>query len=147
MRRIIYVAGPMAKPPMDDNIRRAMSAGAALIGLGFTPILPQLSFYMAVHYPQSWETWLDVDKPLVLKSDGVLRLDGESKGADLEEQWARDADIPVFYAVSEVAEYFRPSTVYDAIDNMYRRVGQQDDEAIDGWAWAGHVPEGHRGAK
>lgn len=107
MRKVIYIAGPMAKPPMDDNIRRAMSTGEALMRLGFSFIMPQLCFYFAVHYPHSWKEWLELNKPLVLKSDGLIRLDGESEGADLEVSWATEAGIPVFRAVSEIERYFR----------------------------------------
>lgn len=131
MRRIIYVAGPMMLGSMAHNIAQAMAAGAKLIEAGFTPILPQLSFFMSIQYEQTWETWLDVDKPLVLKSSAVLRLPGESRGADLEVKWADEAGIPVFYDIAELVAHSpgQPPPVpteerpvwYYVIDDMHER--------------------------
>jgi len=100
VRKLIYLAGPMALGNMADNIGKAWTAAERLRDAGFTPITPQDNFFGSiVGKRRSHAEWLDIDKPLVLASAAVLRLPGESKGADMEVEWATAAGIPVFYNV------------------------------------------------
>lgn len=97
MRKIIYLAGPMALGNMADNIGQAWAAAERLRDAGFTPITPQDNFFGSiVGKRRSHAEWLDIDKPLVLASTAVLRLPGESKGADMEVVWAMEARIPIY---------------------------------------------------
>lgn len=49
--------------------------------------------------------WIEVDLPWVVASDAVLRLPGESTGADMETSCARDHGVPVFGSVAEVVAW------------------------------------------
>lgn len=100
MRKLIYLAGPMALGNMADNIGQAWAAAERLRDAGFTPITPQDNFFGSiVGKRRSHAEWLDIDEPLVHVSAAVLRLPGESKGADREVEWATAAGIPVFHNV------------------------------------------------
>jgi hypothetical protein len=87
----------MALGNMADNIGQAWAAAERLRDAGFTPITPQDNFFSSIAGKRrSHAEWLDIDKPLVLASAAVLRLPGESKGADMEVVWATEAHIPVY---------------------------------------------------
>src|SRR5258705_9522024 len=83
-RRRIYVAGPYSLGDPVVNTRRAISIGSALLGRGFVPFVPHLSLFWHLCEPQDYETWLAYDFEWLKACDGLLRLDGESAGADRE---------------------------------------------------------------
>lgn len=103
MRRIIYLAGPMALGNMSDNIAQAWAAAERLRDAGYTPVVPQDNFFGSISGKRrSHDEWLDIDEPPVLASAAVLRLPGTSKGADKETSWARAAGIPVFHDIEHL---------------------------------------------
>jgi hypothetical protein len=57
--------------------------------------------------------WLGIDLPWVARSDAVLRLPGESRGADAEVAEAERNGIPVFYAVEDVIGWSQRGATYD----------------------------------
>ena len=99
-RTRVYVAGPISQGDEAVNVAVGMSFCDLLFDLGYSPFNPFLSSHWHEMTPRTWEEWLDYDKPWLLASDAVLRLPGPSKGADLEEEWARSEGIPVFLATS-----------------------------------------------
>ena len=53
--------------------------------------------------PKPYETWIKLDEEWVLRCDALLRLPGESKGADAEVAQAKKHRIPVYYSIEEDA--------------------------------------------
>lgn len=51
------------------------------------------------------ESWYQMDLVIVAHCDGLLRLPGESVGADLEVAEARRLSLPVFFSVDEVVNW------------------------------------------
>ena len=98
----VYVAGPYTKGDVELNVRNAIDATSQLIALGFAPFCPHLSHYVDKIHPHSWQKWMDIDIEFLISYDIVLRLPGESKGADLEVETANKAGIPIFYSISEI---------------------------------------------
>lgn len=98
----VYIAGPISKGPLEENIRRGAEAGIRLIKAGFAPLVPQLTCYMGGPAPEvlpggtTHDDWMATDLPWVAVSDAVLRLPGWSKGADTEVAMARGLGIPVY---------------------------------------------------
>lgn len=92
----VYVAGPMTKGDPKENLRRAIEAGERLIAAGLAPHLPQLMYTWGEFHPHSHTSWLQIDLPWVEAADAVVRLGGESKGADMETACAEKAGVPVF---------------------------------------------------
>ncbi len=43
-----------------------------------------------------------MDKAWIAHMDALLRLPGESQGADIEEETARALGLPVFYSIAEL---------------------------------------------
>lgn len=100
MRHRVYVSGPLSSSgDREQNVRRAMQAGLDLINAGFAPLVPHLTHFMDGTDSLGHDTWLDVDLQWVRAADAVLRLPGESKGADIEVWHANDVSIPVYHSV------------------------------------------------
>jgi 4-hydroxy-3-methylbut-2-en-1-yl diphosphate synthase IspG/GcpE len=57
-------------------------------------------------FPQGYDTWLTLDIEWLSVCDCLLRLPGESKGADIEVEYAREHMIPVFYTIEQLIEYY-----------------------------------------
>jgi hypothetical protein len=118
--RVVYVSGPISKGDLIDNIRRAHWAGVALLKAGLAPCIPHGSCFWgnrirdAAFVPElstddiTHAEWLAIDLEIVGRCDAVLRLDGESKGADMEVAHARDRNIPVFFRLEDVLTWAAP---------------------------------------
>jgi hypothetical protein len=122
-RRVVYISGPI-KGDLAANIGQATAAFKRLAEAGLAPICPHWSAFSGpvlvsstggtVYAFASVEgcglshaEWLAVDLALVERSDAVLRLPGESKGADMETDHARARGIPVFDTVSSLLAWAR----------------------------------------
>jgi hypothetical protein len=103
MKRI-YVASPYSLGDPLTNVRRQINAAEELINAGFVPFLPLLSHYQNEIHSHDYETWVRLDNSWIEVCHAVLRLPGESKGADGEVALARELGIPVYYSVGELVE-------------------------------------------
>ena len=125
-RRRVYIAGPISKGDLHHNIAQADEAFAALAKAGFAPLCPHWSAFAGSAYrdgcgnvcgvatvtsdlPLSHDDWLGVDLAWVAVADAVLRLPGESRGADRETAEANRRRLPVFSSVGDVIAHFAAS--------------------------------------
>jgi len=93
---LVYVAGPYSKPDPVSNTTTAMEVGDRLLNTQkCVPVIPHLSLFQHLRTPRPYEFWLGMDMALVKRCDFILRIPGESAGADREEQFAKENDIPV----------------------------------------------------
>lgn len=116
MRRRVYIAGPISRGDLPVNIQRATEAFFRLLKAGFAPLCPHWSAYsggpfdapVPLRLPSgtSHDDWMNADLPWVAVSHAVLRLPGESAGADREEELARSMGIPVFQCEVHLIDYF-----------------------------------------
>lgn len=95
IRGVAYVSGPYSIGDPVLNTRAAIDAGNRLADAGYTVIIPHLSHFWHMIHPHDWNFWLMQDMVLVTRCDLLVRLPGESKGADMEEAVARANNIPV----------------------------------------------------
>ncbi len=124
MRKRIYIAGPISKGNLAENVNRATAAFVALAKAGFAPFCPHWSCYASpatrvsehvvsnlgtVHGSEEMQhaDWMGVDLAWVTVSDGVLRLPGESTGADMEVAEAKRLGLPVFESLQSVIDHDR----------------------------------------
>ncbi len=125
MRKRVYLAGPISRGDLAHNVNQATAAFIELAKAGFAPFCPQWSVFsggcwnglagvnviafgtVAGDSRMSHADWLGVDLPWVGVSDAVLRLPGESTGADMEVDFARLNRVPVFQSVKELIEHFQ----------------------------------------
>lgn len=105
----IYVAGPYTKGDVAVNVRKAYEAADRLADLGFAPFVPHATHFWHMLFPRPYEFWLDLDNQFLPCCAAVLRLPGESSGADKEVALARKLGIPVFTEIDQVTKHFGES--------------------------------------
>lgn len=120
MKRV-YIAGPISRGDLAQNINRASMVFERLALAGLNPFCPHWSCFSG---PARWchfgdglrvesvagaqpnalthADWLRVDLAWVAVADAVLRLPGESVGADQECAFAAMSGIPVFTSEYEL---------------------------------------------
>lgn len=91
----VYIAGPYTVGDVAENVARAIEAWHLLTAKGYNVYCPHLSHFLHLHKQLPWERWLELDLVWMSVCDVVVRLPGESKGADLECEHARNQGIPV----------------------------------------------------
>ena len=101
----IYIAGPYSRPDPVVNVRAAIVVADELCAAGFVPFVPHLSHLWHLIAPKEYQTWLAYDLHWLSVCDAVIRLPGESPGADRECESARILGLPVFGTVAEVVEW------------------------------------------
>lgn len=103
MRRLrVYIAGPYTKPDPCVNTNRACRVWDDLWHLGFAPFCPHWSHFQHTMRPLPYADWLAFDLEWLPACDALLRLDGESSGADAEVEAARKIGMPVVHSVEEL---------------------------------------------
>lgn len=116
---MILVAGPYRSgtndepEKMEENLRRLESVTLAIFRLGHIPMigewvaLPLLR--LAGCQQPGDEAWQEILYPvanrLITRCDAVLRLPGESKGADEDVRLAQALNLAVYYRVDDVPGY------------------------------------------
>lgn len=108
MRPMIYIAGPYTHPDPVANTREAILVGMALYEHeGAVPIVPHLSILAHLIEPRPVDFWYRFDLGLLERCDALLRLPGESTGADNEVVWALENGISVFTDKQELIAWVR----------------------------------------
>lgn len=91
----VYIAGPMTIGDSFSHVRTALELAEDLWYWGYAPFVPHMNFAWHLVYPKSHEEWLDYDFNWLRLCDCVVRLPGDSVGADLEVAEAKRLGIPV----------------------------------------------------
>lgn len=103
----VYLSGPITKGSRNWNYFQACESERQLMLAGFSPLNPMRSMVL----PFAWdsdmphELWLSVDLPWVECADAVLRLPGESDGAEIECSHAAIKGIPIFHSLEDLEEW------------------------------------------
>lgn len=95
----VYIAGPYTKGDVAVNVRNAIAAADTLLAAGHWPFVPHLTHFWHLIYPRDWHDWIALDERWLLCCEAVVRLPGDSKGADHEVRLAKNYGIPVFDTV------------------------------------------------
>lgn len=101
-RRRVYISGPITGGERNWNQyqanvyhKRLMNAGFAVLNPMPTGVLP-FAWEKAEQGGLDHATWLESDFAWIMVSDFVLCLPGESKGGDMEVEFAHAIGVPVF---------------------------------------------------
>jgi hypothetical protein len=100
----IYIASPYSGGDVIINVRETVLAAEKLVKAGFIPYIPHLTAFWHLIAPHEYQFWLDYDLSWLAKCDALLRLPGESNGADKEVEWANSVGIPVYYSIAEITD-------------------------------------------
>lgn len=93
--RLIYISCPYSKGDVAQNVRNSILAADCIIEAGHLPYNPLLSHFHHLILPHSYDYWLDLDLKMIYKCEYVVRLNGESVGADKECELAKRLGIPI----------------------------------------------------
>src|ERR1700748_1714008 len=93
----VYVAGPMTKGDYLQNVRMAIDAAQQLRDAGLYPYMPQMTTLWHLCHHRGYEDWMDQDFVWLEQCHVLLRLPGESSGADREMSHATKHNIPIFH--------------------------------------------------
>jgi nucleoside 2-deoxyribosyltransferase len=103
----VYIAGPLTVGDPLENAIKAMEVGALCKAAGLAPYVPHLSHFWNEHFPDEYEGWMELDFAWLGACDVLLRLPGESPGAEREVKQALAMGIPVYsslpYMLKELA--------------------------------------------
>lgn len=91
----IYIAGPYTQGDVAVNVKTAMDAADALIAVGHAVFCPHLSHFLHLNQPRPYEVWLRHDLAWLPACHWLVRLPGESPGAEREVAEARRLGIRV----------------------------------------------------
>lgn len=97
----VYIAAPYTYPDPTENVFRAVQAGLACIKAGHFPFIPHLFHFADVVEPQTYDTWIKQDLEWLEICELLVRLPGESLGADAEVRRAIELSIPVYHGMEQ----------------------------------------------
>ena len=95
----VYIAGPYTGGDSVVNVRAAVEAGQAVLAAGFIPFVPHLYHLWHTIKPGNYEQWMRLDFAWLERCDVLIRLPGNSPGADREVARAKELGIPVYYGL------------------------------------------------
>jgi hypothetical protein len=96
MTTYCYVAGPLTAGDPALNIRETCRIADILQNNGIVPFVPHLYFLWHLTAPADYEKWMRLCLAWVERCDALLRLPGESPGADREVAHAEKHGIKVY---------------------------------------------------
>lgn len=102
----VYIAGPYTLGDVAVNVKNQMDAADKLMNLGFAPFVPLYSHFQHMAHPRPYHSWILLDLEWVKSCDCLLRLEGESSGADGEVKHAVGMGLPVCYSIDEVVKRY-----------------------------------------
>lgn len=100
--KVVYIASPYSNGSQAANVAKQMEAYIYLANMGYCPIAPLLSHFLEIYHSFKFSNWLEIDKKLISISDIVLRLDGESVGADIEVEYAKNLGKKIVYSIEKI---------------------------------------------
>ena len=108
----VYVAGPYGRrngnteKECEDNVNWAIIWSRLLISRGLRPFIPHLYHYVHkgwIHSPDE-NDWLELCLTWIPHCHCLLRLPGESMGADNEVARAKSYAIPIYYSIEALLD-------------------------------------------
>ncbi len=103
----VYVAGPITRGDYLANVRLAIDAAQQLREAGLFPFIPHSSALWHLVHHREYNDWMEQDFVWLEQCHALLRVPGESSGADREVVHAGTKNIPVFHTVEAVIEWAR----------------------------------------
>jgi len=97
----VFISGPYSGD-VEENVRKALEAADSLMALGYVPYVPHLCHYWELKSHKSYEEWNCYFNKWLTICDYVLRLPGESSGADAEVKLANELGIRVVDSIDSL---------------------------------------------
>lgn len=100
MIRTVYIAGPYTSAP-HANTQDAIIAAEVLAEHGYIPFIPHLYHFWHDMFEHDYEFWMEQGSEFLSKCDCLVRLPGDSSGADREVAQALKEGKPVYYGIED----------------------------------------------
>ena len=94
----VYIAAPYTNGDTVQNVRTAIDFAESLANCGLIPFVPHLTHFWHFVHPHDIEFWYAYDIEWLKACDLLVRLPGESSGADEEVRIAETMGIPVIFS-------------------------------------------------
>jgi len=98
----IYIASPYTKGDTAVNVKVSMDMFSLLVDMGFAPFCPLTTHFLHMMNPKEYQVWIDYDFEWVTVCNVLFRVPGDSSGADMEADVAKDCYIPVVHDILEL---------------------------------------------
>lgn len=96
----VYIAGPYSGEQA-DHVHQAALVWFAIVQAGHLPFLPHCWHLLHLIRPHPYEFWMTQCLAWLAACDCVVRLEGDSPGADREVERAKQLGMPVYFGVQE----------------------------------------------
>lgn len=100
IKPLIYIAGPYTKGDQNENIFNALKIGDYVYTLGAIPYVPHLTHYWSIMTidgsKRDYDEWMHICFNVLNRCDALVRLPGESIGSDMEVEYAKELNKPIF---------------------------------------------------
>ena len=112
----VYIAGPYSIGDTGQNVKNAIDQAEFFSKFEiatetdlfkFIPYVPHLTHFWHIICPHEIGFWYKYDLKWLKKCDVLFRLSGESKGADLEIQYAKENGLIIFTRIDELAKWVK----------------------------------------
>lgn len=108
MSLLIYIAAPYTAPDPIANAREAVLVADRIYEASnheLVPLVPHCNLVWNFVVPHDVEHYYAYDMELLKRCDALLRIPGESWGADEEVKFAEANNIPVFYGEDDLFDW------------------------------------------
>lgn len=99
--KFVYIASPYTKGDVAVNVRTSIDAADEIASWGFAPFCPLLTHFWHMVHPHPVDFWYAQDLKWLERCDALVRLPGESSGADAEVKRAIELGLPVFHGLQD----------------------------------------------
>ena len=122
---IVYISGPYSATTREarwNNVLEAVKVGIEIRAKGHYPIIPHLydefdEVAKMMGHNFDWQSYMDMDLAILERCD-CLYFIGESKGACIELERAKELGLQIFYSLEEVPECGVGEWIYRSEYNM-----------------------------
>jgi hypothetical protein len=98
MKPLIYIAGPDISGLSDPNLLRMAQVADRVLALGAIPFVPYLNHSWHAISMKGTNVWADTNQAILLRSQAVLHVEGESTTADRDVELALANKLPIIGA-------------------------------------------------
>jgi len=102
----VYIAGPYSKGDIAVNVRNAIQAGEKIASFGMIPYIPHLTHFWHLLHSHPADYWYQYDFYWLDVCDCLLRLPGESQGADEELKRMAENHRMVFLDIESLVDWY-----------------------------------------
>lgn len=107
----VYIAGPLTIGPRPENIHNAVMAASKIREAGCMPFIPHLFELWDMIDPHHYEFWMEMDFAWIDVCHILVRLPGESSGADREVSYAQNRGIAVFFGLASFLSWCEENAI------------------------------------